>query len=69
MELLSDVNSKLWETEDLIRSSKDTVEWVSRAQRVIQLNDLRASIKKSIDLMFKDEYDPKTYSGEKSYNI
>jgi hypothetical protein len=69
IEGLAEINSKLWEVEDLIRNSQTTVEWASRAQRVIELNDLRAKLKKSIDEMFNDASDSKIYTGQKSYSI
>lgn len=69
METLAETNSKLWDTEDLIRSANRSEDIAGYAEHIIYLNDTRASIKREIDLMFEDTPDAKVYSGPRSYNI
>jgi hypothetical protein len=64
---LLEVNRKLWDVEDKIRNKEKNNqfddEFVELARLVYYTNDLRAKIKKEINLKYKSEF-----VEEKSYN-
>jgi hypothetical protein len=66
-EYLLDTNYSLWEVEDSLRSleskKKFDESFISLARSVYKLNDLRADIKRKINLKYKSNF-----VEEKSYN-
>ena len=57
---LYDVNSRLWEVEDLLRvlekENDFTEEFINLARSVYNLNDKRAEIKKRINILYGSEF-------------
>lgn len=57
---LYDVNSRLWEVEDLLRvlekKNDFTEEFINLARSVYKLNDERAEIKKRINILYGSEF-------------
>jgi len=57
---LYDVNSRLWEVEDLLRvlekKNDFTDEFINLARSVYNLNDKRAEIKKRINILYGSEF-------------
>jgi len=57
---LYDVNSRLWEVEDLLRvlekKNDFTEEFIHLARSVYNLNDKRAEIKKRINILYGSEF-------------
>ena len=57
---LYDVNSRLWEVEDLLRvlekKNDFTEEFINLARSVYNLNDKRAEIKKRINILYGSEF-------------
>ncbi len=60
---LFEINKKLWNLEDLVRSTKDDSVLLSSAKEIFLTNTLRNSIKKDIDKIMKSEFfEEKIYS-------
>jgi hypothetical protein len=57
---LYDVNSRLWEVEDLLRvlekKNDFTEEFINLARSVYKLNDERAEIKKRINILYGSQF-------------
>ena len=57
---LCDVNSRLWEVEDLLRilekKNDFTEEFINLARSVYKLNDKRAEVKKRINILYGSQF-------------
>ena len=68
--MLLEVNLKLWDREDKIRSADKDFELADFSKSIISLNDARSFHKKSIDSVFGTTHDQKMYRGEnRNYTI
>lgn len=67
---LLEVNLKLWDIEDKIRSATEDFELADLSKSIISLNDARAFHKKALDEVFGTICDQKMYRGEnRNYTI
>lgn len=67
---LFEINSKLWDVEDKIRSATEDFELADLSKSIISLNDARAFHKKALDEVFGTICDQKMYRGEnRNYTI
>ena len=56
MHKLFEINKKLWNLEDLVRSTKNDVILLDSAKQIFESNMLRNNIKKDIDKIMKSEF-------------